>query len=181
MFALLPKSHLNHPTRSTLHAAVRTAKLLLLHGANPLTTTKEGWTPLHALSLHADEFPDGEAKALTSELISLGCSINPPPALALPPGWHAMPQRIHWPKGPWKKLPLLHWAASHGAVEVMEALIENGADVLEEDMYNNTAREVVETSGHVGWPEPSCNGPSRNLNAVGQMMLKVLDEARDKR
>ncbi|KAL2211278.1 ankyrin [Sarocladium strictum] len=183
LYALLPKikgRHNNPSGRRTLHAAIRAAKLLLSYGANPLITTAQGWTPLHVLSLHIDEFPDGEAEALTHELISLGCSINPPPALAIAGKWHAMSEHIRYPQDRWQKLPLLHWAALHGAVDVVKALIESGANVFEQDMYNHTAKEVAESSEFLR-EHVHGGGPFKELGSVGKMILEVLDEARWRR
>lgn len=178
MFALLPKAWRIFVGSNTLHSAVRTARLLLSHGANPLSTTDEGWTPLHVLSLHLDDCPNGEAQALALELISLGCSINPPPACTLPQPWHAPFPDLRFRQ--WPTLPLLHWAALHGAVDVVKALVESGANVFEQDINGHTAKEVAENSEFLG-TQMSGVGPYRNIGTVGRKIIEVLNAAQWRR
>ena len=178
MYALLPKrSAANDDGEGTLHESVRSARLLLSHGANPLITTHEGWTPLHVLSLHLDAAQDGFAKSLALDLIKLGAPINPPaPALHPLHKNHAMSQRFRDPPGQWQELLLLHWAAQHGAVDVVKALIESGVDVTEEDKYGQTAMEVAAGSDFLK-ERVRGHWPLREMGRAGKMVMEVLDQA----
>ncbi|KAG9251954.1 ankyrin repeat-containing domain protein [Emericellopsis atlantica] len=179
MYALLPKHHAhNSRGTGTLHQSIRAARFLISHGADPLITTDEGWTPLHALSLHFDRDEDGSAKALALDLINRGAPVNPPQH-ALPPLQkdHAISKSYRKSLDGWRKSPLLHWAAQHGAVDVVKALLERGADVTQEDKYGYTAVELVSESHFVR--EPSLRGSEQwgEMGSVGKRMMEILDEA----
>jgi Ankyrin repeats (many copies) len=59
---------------------------------------------------------------------------------------HAMSEYYRKPRGGWQGLPLLNWAAQHGAVDVVKALLESGADALNKDKDGQTAIQVATKS-----------------------------------
>jgi hypothetical protein len=73
----------------------------------------------------------------------------------------------------WQNLPLLHWAARHGAVGVIGALIESGANVVERNEHGQTPVDVAAESELLNKYRPSRKQPQVFRDAV----LAVLDEA----
>ncbi|KAL6399013.1 Ankyrin repeat protein [Ilyonectria robusta] len=139
-------------------------QLLLAHGANPLVVTAEGWTPLHCLALYHSENTSDETIQLIDKLVLAGADVN---ACALFPfddepipghprasgpkafGWgHQVEEVI---KDPASKrmvvrsgLTPLHFAAAHGAVGVIAALLRHGANPAAED---STGASPARTAG----------------------------------
>ncbi|POR32214.1 Ankyrin repeat protein [Tolypocladium paradoxum] len=132
--------------------AIQAAELLLLHGADPLISTAEGWTPLHCLALHLDNDPAGDAAQLAMDFILRGVDVAArAPMLVRDPAGQR-PSSGHYGR-PWgfrvrevmQQLAAtqpdlikhgrtaLHWAAERGAVGITKALLENGADPLAVD------------------------------------------------
>ena len=140
MYALLPKCHSdNLYSLGTLRQSVQVAKLLLSYGANPVIITSDGWTPLHALALHMEPDLNGLARSLPLELISCGAPVDSPvPALSPKYQTSVMGKVFQNPGAQWQNLPLLHFAAQHGAVGVLRALIKSGANVAKRDKYGQT-------------------------------------------
>ncbi|KAF7556952.1 hypothetical protein G7Z17_g1072 [Cylindrodendrum hubeiense] len=150
------------------------ARLLLSHGADPLVTTTEGWTPLHGLALFFGESISDETTQLIETLISAGADIN---ARALFPvedlsnssrrsgydcqivGWgHQVEELIKDPSSHRmiirSGVTPLHVAAAHGAVGVVEALLRHGANPATYDSSGaspaSTAGDSTLLKNHVG-------------------------------
>ncbi|RYP80778.1 hypothetical protein DL770_006098 [Monosporascus sp. CRB-9-2] len=130
-----------------LPEAIRAAQLLLSHGADPLVTTGEGWSPLHCLALHYDRGESDEAARFANDLILRGADVEArapflvedPNARSrtlrhhLRPLWGSSVQQVFRDPSDWGKkivpgMTPLHWAAQHGAVSVVKALLAHGAD-----------------------------------------------------
>ncbi|ETS04595.1 ankyrin [Trichoderma reesei RUT C-30] len=124
--------------------AIRAARILLSHGADTGIVTDEGWTPLHALSLHRDGDVRETMAGFARDLLLRG--VNPEscarmlspdkrtvvPSLGLPWG-HRLRDAMANPSA--QRLELLpamtplYWAAIRGAVGVVRALVAHGVDV----------------------------------------------------
>ncbi|KAH6953867.1 ankyrin repeat-containing domain protein [Ilyonectria sp. MPI-CAGE-AT-0026] len=135
-----------------LSEVIPAARLLLAHGADPFVATAEGWTPLHCLALYFGKDLSGETAQLIDSLVLAGADVN---ARALFPvqdpspgplkssdlmmfGWgHQVEEIIKYPatKGMMIRSGLtpLHFAAAHGAVGVVKALLRHGANPAAED------------------------------------------------
>ncbi|RYP73158.1 hypothetical protein DL771_003794 [Monosporascus sp. 5C6A] len=145
--ALVPTREGSIPDRSKkLPEAIRAAQLLLSHGADPLVTTGEGWSPLHCLALHYDRGESDEAAQFAGDLILRGADVEARAPFLVEP--HALSRILpHHLRAPWgsrvpevfngpsnwqkKVVPdmaPLHWAARHGALGVVKALLAHGAD-----------------------------------------------------
>lgn len=53
-----------------------TAQLLLSHGADPIVTIQDGWTPLHCLTMHYGSCGTDEEARLIEKLVSRGNLVN---------------------------------------------------------------------------------------------------------
>lgn len=144
------------PTKK-VHQAVQAAGLLLLHGADPLLSTAEGWTALHCLSLHLDNDAIGDTAQLANGLLIRGVPIEARAPMLVRGLARTGPRTSGHHVGLWgsrvheamqraatapdmvrcNRTPL-HWAAYHGAVGVANALLAHGADASAEDEYGNT-------------------------------------------
>ncbi|RYP28495.1 hypothetical protein DL767_007174 [Monosporascus sp. MG133] len=130
-----------------LPEAIRAAQLLLSRGADPLVTTSEGWSPLHCLALHYDRGESDEAAQFASDLILRGADVearapflvedpkarSPILSRHLRPPWGSRVQGVFRDPSDWHKkiipdMTPLHWAAQHGALGVVKALLAHGAD-----------------------------------------------------
>lgn len=148
--------------------AIRAARLLLSHGADPLVTTDESWTPLHCLALHHGHDKEGEAAQLASDFISRGADIEARAPLLVDEGGSASLASFGIPWGyrvqaamdgaaaderpPRRRqvvkpgLTPLYWAAEHGAVGVVKALLKHGAELSPTDPADITpARTAAES------------------------------------
>ncbi|OAA57222.1 ankyrin [Cordyceps fumosorosea ARSEF 2679] len=142
------------PTASKgVREAVAAARLFLAHGADPTSTTAQGWTPLHCLALHRDPDPRGEAYALAQDLIAGGAVME---RRAAPPSRR---QRAWWGRrcydddgGDARRtggMTALLWAADRGAEGVRAAMEEAGADTAVEDDDGRDAARVARESCHL--------------------------------
>ena len=167
MYALLPKYHSdNLYGLGTLRQSVQVAKLLLSYDANPVIITSDGWTPLYALALHMEPDLNGLARSLPLELISCGAPVDSPvPSLSLKHQTSVMGKVFQNPGAQWRNLPLSHFAAQHGAVGVVRALIESGANVVKRDKYGQTPVDAAVESESL---------KARDLRSA---VVAVLDEA----
>lgn len=149
------------------------ARLLLAHGADSLVATTEGWTPLHCLALYLGNDISDETMQLIDNLISAGADVNARalfPVEAPPPpgrsrsycrtvfGWgHQVEEVIKDPaeEGMMIRYGLtpLHFAATHGALGVAEALLRHGANPSAEDSSEaspaRTAGESTRLKNHI--------------------------------
>lgn len=147
--------------------ALRAAGLLLLHGADPLSSTPDGLTALHCLALHTDDEQTTGAAKLAEELVMRGASVEAR-APMLVSSWRSSLSQGH-PEAPvanysypWGfraqkmmalagsqpemvKLGLapLHWAAHHGALGVTKVLLAHGANPSAEDALGDTPARVA--------------------------------------
>ncbi|KAH6975993.1 ankyrin [Ilyonectria sp. MPI-CAGE-AT-0026] len=152
----------------TLLQVLPAVQLLLAHGADLLVVTAEGWTPLHCLALYHSENTSDETIQLIDKLISAGADVDacalfpfddePIPGHPRPSG----PEAFGWGhqveeviKDPVSKrmivrsgLTPLHFAATHGAVGVIEALLRHGANPEAED---STGASPARTAGDSAW------------------------------
>ncbi|KAH7150513.1 ankyrin repeat protein [Dactylonectria estremocensis] len=153
----------------TLKEVMPSVQLLLAHGAESLVVTAEGWTPLHCLALYSEKNISDETIKLIDGLVTAGADVNAralfpvelPPS---PPGpfrfyghsncGYRVAQAI---EDPTKEgivvqsgLTPLHFAAAHGALGVVEALLRHGADPAAEDSNGaspaRTAGESMRTA-----------------------------------
>ncbi|KAL6866456.1 hypothetical protein ACO1O0_002567 [Amphichorda felina] len=140
----VPEAHVK-----SLSQAVRAARLLLNHGADPVVSTDEGWNPLHLLAVYPDGDEEGEAAELAKEFIFGG--VDPKACAPLlddgPVGssakaalmctgyWgHRQKAAVEGPAGRQsmakpKLLAPLDWATKYGALGVVKAL-GDGVDAL---------------------------------------------------
>jgi ankyrin repeat protein len=161
MCALVPTSE--GPSDSNgpkgLSDAIQAAQLLLSHGADPLITTKEGWTPLHCISLYISLGQNEQASAAIARFVSLGADIN---ACAIfltdtgqrnpkPPSYYWGYQLQEMIMEPARfgiafvrsKYTPLHFAAAKGSVDMVRALLEHGADPSCRDADGNSAAKIA--------------------------------------
>ncbi|KAL6886416.1 ankyrin [Trichoderma longibrachiatum] len=154
MCALVPIKSRFGRVKST-GEAIQAARSLLSHGANACIVTDEGWTPLHALSLHGDYDATGKMADSARDLLSRGISPESParmlipdsrtvvPSLGLPWG-HRLRDVMADPSAQrLEVLPAmspLYWAATRGAVGVVRALLAHGVDLspMDEDGISPT-------------------------------------------
>jgi ankyrin repeat protein len=167
MCALTPTSMPPHKSGTgasikTATEATQAALCLLSHGADPLITTNEGWTPLHALALYCDtDLRLGQVCELATRLI--GSGVDPAArAPLLTPLDTSDPTRL---SAPWghrvsdammnpsahrmilqPSLTPLHWAAQRGAVGVVRALVAAGVDTSTTDAGGVSAIEMARDS-----------------------------------
>ncbi|KAF4338658.1 ankyrin repeat-containing protein [Fusarium beomiforme] len=139
--------------------AIQAAQILLDHGADPLVTTAEGWTPLHAFSLFVTRNASRRVSAMISELISRGIDSNARAIFPTATGrTHPSP-----PTSPWgykyhqmiqhpdkygiamvrQGYTPLHFAAAKGSVGMAKALLANGADASCRDATGNSAAKIA--------------------------------------
>lgn len=140
---------------------IEAAQLLLAHGANPSTSTHDGWTPLHCLAMNPR---NGNAERidkisqLIETLLSGGICINSRASFAFdnPPSHpvrkhsvqdgidygciesQSIESPIEWGKVPRSDLTPLHIAAEFGALDVVVALLRHRADPAAEDSEGNS-------------------------------------------
>ncbi|KAI6750757.1 hypothetical protein HG530_014207 [Fusarium avenaceum] len=145
---------------------IEAAQLLLAHGANPSTSTQDGWTPLHCLAMNPS---NGNAERIdkTSQLIetllSGGICINSRASFAFddPPSRAVRKHRvqdgidygclelqyiespIEWGKVLRSDLTPLHIAAEFGALDVVMALLRHGADPAAEDSEGHSPARLA--------------------------------------
>ena len=147
--------------------AIRAAGLLLLHNADALVTTTEGWTPLHCLALHADKDRSGNMAALAEELIMRGADVEARASMLAPERattvadrsrfrlcWGSRLQEVMQlaasnPDIIKQDLTPLQWAAHHGAAGVVKAVLAHGADPSCDDGFGNTPARLVIDSPHL--------------------------------
>lgn len=149
------------------HKILQAARILLNHEADPLTSTHEGWTPLHGLSLYSDDgdnSDDGMTR-LAEEFVAKGVSVNsratmlavqtPSCLLPLNPEVGVWGCRIEAclcsndstrPLAVIKDSTPLHWAVFHGAVGVAVVLLAKGADVDALDENNERPADLIDSS-----------------------------------
>ena len=129
----------------SLSEAVRAARLLLSHGADPAVTTDEGWNPLHLLAVYRDDDEGSEAAELAKELISGGADTGArAPLLVQSPvessakgaslcGSWGYRQRDAMEKQASQKSKIksvytsLQWATENGALGVARTLLDHGS------------------------------------------------------
>ncbi|KIL93056.1 hypothetical protein FAVG1_04237 [Fusarium avenaceum] len=145
---------------------IEAAQLLLAHGANPSTSTQDGWTPLHCLAMNPSngnaETIDGISQ-LIETLLSSGICINSRASFAFdnPPNRSVRKQRvqngidygclesqyieslIEWGKEIRSDLTPLHIAAEFGAVDVVVALLKHRANPAAEDFKGNSPARLA--------------------------------------
>lgn len=130
------------------------------HGADPLTYTAEGWTPLHCLSLYLDDRGSNNKLAeLATEFIARGVPVDARATmLAVSTTGREALRVFNRAVGTWgscvvehlqpnnsespaviKDRTMLHWAMVHGAVGMASVLVANGADVNAVDEKNPCA------------------------------------------
>ncbi|VUC30783.1 unnamed protein product [Clonostachys rosea] len=150
--------------------AIRAARVLLSHGANSLVSTEEGYTPLHCLAMYLDSDEAGGAAALTEELVSRGADIEARAPMLI---WNRTLRGVDLDCWGWRTkqnlerfapntavvsygLPLLHWAAHHGAVGLAKVILAHGANtkcVDSNGMYPATS--VIKSEKMKFYPEVS--------------------------
>ncbi|CAI6091801.1 unnamed protein product [Clonostachys chloroleuca] len=125
--------------------AVRAALILLDHGANSFVSTEEGYTPLHLLAMYLDRDEAGGTAALAQELVSRGADIEARASMVVSVATLRKDQNLHAHGWGWRTkqtlekfasdaavvsldLPLLHWAAHHGAVGLAKVILAHGAN-----------------------------------------------------
>ena len=151
MCALIP-TYITPPSDSGMAVVIKTpanatraALCLLSHGADPCTTTAEGWTLLHALALHCNLDIGGNTAELATQFITRGVdpaarapllthmAASDPDHLGMPWG-HRLRDAMMNPSARrmfmQPCLTPLHWAAQRGAVGVVKAVLAANVDVL---------------------------------------------------
>ncbi|CAH0050993.1 unnamed protein product [Clonostachys solani] len=141
--------------------AVRAARVLLGHGANALVSTAEGYTPLHCLAMYLDGDEAGVTAALAEELVSRGADIEArAPMLASVAT--LKDKDVHAYAWGWRTkqtldmfasdaavvspdLPLLHWAAHHGAVGLAKVILAHGANPECADSNGQLVKKDIST------------------------------------
>ncbi|KAL7765717.1 hypothetical protein ACKLNR_003633 [Fusarium oxysporum f. sp. zingiberi] len=145
--------------------AIQAAQILLDHGADPLVTTAEGWTPLHALSLFITRDISRKVLAAIVELISRGVDLNARAIFPTATGRsHPPPPASYWGytlhhmiQEPDKYgialvrqgYTTLHFAAAKGSVGMAKALLANGADPSCRDATGNSAAKIAKYTWHL--------------------------------
>jgi ankyrin repeat protein len=168
----------------SISEAIQAGQILLDHGADPLVTTAEGWTPLHALSLFITRDVSRKVSAAIAELISRGvdpnaCAIFPTAtgrSHPAPPGsyWgYKLNQMIQEPDKYGIALVRqgytpLHFAAAKGSVGMAKALLANGADPSCRDATGNSAAKIAKYTWYL-----------EGLAETRDVMLKLLKDAVD--
>ncbi|KAK9443890.1 ankyrin [Metarhizium brunneum] len=151
------------------YKTLQAARFLLDHGADPLASTAEGWTPLHCLSLYLDDSDskNNELAELTKEFIAKGIPVDARAtmlAVSTTSGrkslrvsnrevgiWgsrvveHIQPNSNESPAATKDRTPL-HWAMFYGAVGLASVLLANGVDVNAVDEKNNLPADLVNSS-----------------------------------
>ncbi|KAM3446381.1 hypothetical protein MY3296_009735 [Beauveria thailandica] len=139
--------------------AVRAAKILLRHGADPCVQTSEFWTPLHCLAQHEDDDDRGEIAAMAKHLIQNG-GRSVATRATLPRGrcsgaiglWGSLVPETIQADGDDVVVRLgmpLHWAVAHGAVSVAAALVASNADSEAMDGDGNRPADLIDSSPHL--------------------------------
>ncbi|KAH7303848.1 ankyrin repeat-containing domain protein [Stachybotrys elegans] len=139
--------------------STRAAQLLLHHGADARIVTDEGWTTLHALALHCDVDALGRIAEMAVQIIGQGVD---PEARAPLPTLHSAQHRQGMPWGHRLRkammdpsvhrlvlqpsLTPLQWAAQHGAVGVVKALLAAGVDATVVDASGTSVVDMVHAS-----------------------------------
>lgn len=158
--------------RKTQRDALRTARLLLAHGATPPAATAEGWTALHCVGSYADGDAASDAADLARELLAHGgAPARDGRARAFDRLWLARvsgaTRAALYGDEPWgfrvgqtlarcagaektavarDGLTPLHWAAERGSVAVAAVLLEAGADMALPDSTGATPRRLAAKS-----------------------------------
>ena len=115
---------------SPLHGAVGSGlieivELLLKHKAAPDAPNLQGFTPLHVITLRLDNYRPKPKSEMISRLVTAGANSNRP----LPLSAKALTYYGNAPERSYGGYPPLCAAISRGDQEVVEALLESGADV----------------------------------------------------
>lgn len=147
-----------------LPEAIRAARLLLAHGADPAVTTAHDWTPLHCLAIHqqSNEASYVEAAQCVGDLVSRGALVNaraefafedPDPShIRRRPGvgilWgchgaHYARDAALWGMIIRSDITPLHLAVLHGAIGVAKALLKHGADPTAENLAGNLPARIA--------------------------------------
>jgi ankyrin repeat protein len=140
---------------------IKTAQLLLDHGADPAVVTHDGWTALHCLAINRGHDENGELANFIDALMSGGMPVDSQARFAsdeisLP--WRhgnkgGIPygcSELRYLEDPelWGRViqsgfTPLHIAARHGAIGAARALLRHGADPTAEDSEGNSPARVA--------------------------------------
>ncbi|UZP38205.1 hypothetical protein NXS19_006021 [Fusarium pseudograminearum] len=154
-------SQLNGFSKSTSEA-LEIAKILLFHGTNPRAVTAEGWTPLHCISLFAGKKKENtQLGQFVDNMIHRGVDIHAHATFLfcnelgnVEPKYyywgHQVQESIQYPETSGAIVRFgytpLHFAAAHGSISMVKALLDLGADPLSKDARGNTAIKIAANS-----------------------------------
>ncbi|KAI1361706.1 ankyrin repeat protein [Xylaria arbuscula] len=164
-------------TNPSMRERVEAARLLLSHGADPTTTTKEGWTLLHGLALHRGD--DDLGFDLARELLSRGVDPNCRATLLTPrfdlveldlPSGYRLPKMIARPQS-WglvsrPGLQPIHWAVERSSVGVIRALLAHKITLSPKD--KEICRNMVNGSKYIGGDQKLMEILLKFLNPDGE-------------
>ncbi|XEU98470.1 hypothetical protein FSHL1_003757 [Fusarium sambucinum] len=165
---------------------IKTAQLLLDHGANPAVITHDGWTASHCLTLKHDRNEDGELTAFIDTLVSGGVPVDSRARFASDGLDLDLPWRHRdirgipygcselryledsklWGRVVQSDLTPLHVAARAGAITAARALLKHGADPTAIDSGGNSPAKLAGDSKYYRFIHPTESSRDRIISLL---------------